>query len=132
MISHTEKLKMNWMEIKIRIREHEPGPFEYLICSDSKHENFKLVKHWIRHRKVGLCLLDTLTGIQVFGNDDQLTLLGTDFVIIPPDVTRKVEVLKYSAISLWTMGEFDEVRLKMQELKLFLKVNYFVYSNQQN
>lgn len=120
------------MVIKIRIREHEPGPFEYLICSDSTHENFKLVKHWIRHKKVGLSLLDTSTGIPVFGNDDQLTLLGSDFVIVPPDVARKVEDLKYSAISLWTMGEFDEVRLKMRELKLFLKLNYFVYNNQQN
>ena len=119
-------------EIKIRIRENRPGPFEYLICRDSTHKNFKLVKHWIRHKKVGLCLLDTSTGIQVFVNDDQLTLLGSDFVIVPPDVAQKVEDLKYTTISLWTMGEFDEVRLKMRELKLYLKLNYFLNKAPQN
>lgn len=120
------------MEIKIRIREDGPNPFEYLLCADETFNNFKLVKHWIRHRKVGLCLLDTSTGIQFFGNDDQLTLLGSDFVIIPPDVARKVEDLKYTAISLWTMGEFDEVRLKMRELKLYLKSYYDLYKKPLN
>lgn len=120
------------IEITTRIREDKPGPFEYLISSDSTHENFKLVKHWIRHKKVGLSLLDTSTGIKAFGNDEQLTLLGSDFVIVPADVAQKVENLKYKAISLWTMGEFDEVRLKMRELKLYLKVNFELYKKHQN
>lgn len=120
------------MEIRIKIREDGSKPFEYLICSDSKQENFKLVKHLLKHQRVGVSLLDTSTGIQVLGNDEQLTSLGSDFVIIPPDVARKVEDLKYTAISLWTMGEFDEVRLKIRELRLFLKVNYILYKTSQN
>lgn len=120
------------MEIKIRIREDLPSAFEYLLCADETFNNFKLVKHWIRDRKVGLCLLDTSTGIQVFGNDDQLTLLGSDFVIVPPDVARKVEDLKYTVFALWSMEQHEEVRLKMKELKMYLKFNYFLNKAPQN
>ena len=120
------------MEIKIRIREDGSKPFEYLICSDSTHENFKLVKHLLKHQRVGVSLLDTSIGIQVFGNDENLTCLGHDYVRIPEEVVRKVEDSKYTAIALWTMGEFDEVRLKMRELKLYLKVNYELNKKLQN
>lgn len=120
------------MEIKIRIREHGQSPFEYLICSDSTHNNFKLVKHWLKHSRVGVLLLDTSTGIQMFGHDENLTCLGYDFVRIPEEVVRKVEDLKYTVVALLTMKQHDEVRLKMKELKQYLKFNYFVLSNPQN
>ena len=120
------------MEVTIRIREHERSPFEYLLCADSTHQNFKLVKHWLKHQRVGLSLLDTSTGIQMFGNDENLTCLGYDFVRIPEEVVRKVEDLKYTALALWTMEQQEEVRLKMRELKLYLKFNYFVLSNPHN
>ena len=120
------------MEIKIRIREDGPNPFEYLICSDSTHENFKLVKHWLKHQRVGLSLLDTSTGMQMFGYDDNLTCIGYDFVRIPEEVVRKVENLKYTVMALWSMEQHEEVRVKMKELKLYLKFNYFVLSNPHN
>ena len=120
------------MEIKIRIREGGSSPFEYLICSDSTHENFKLVKHWLKHQRVGISLLDTSIGIQMFGNDENLTCLGYDFVRIPEEVVRKVEDLKYTVFALWSMEQHEEVRLKMKELKMYLKFNYFVLSNPYN
>lgn len=120
------------MEIIKRIREDRPGPFEYLLCADSIHNNFKLVKHWLKHQRVGLSLFDTSIGIQMFGNDENLTCLGYDYVRIPEEVVRKVENLKYTVIALWTMEQHEEVRLKMRELKQYLKFNYFVLSNPHN
>ena len=121
------------IEIKIRIREHGQSPFEYLLCADSTQNNFKLVKHWLKHKRgIGISLLDTSIGIQMFGYDDNLTCIGYDFVRIPEEVVRKVENLKYTIMALWSMEQHEEVRLKMRELKLYLKFNYFVLSNPHN
>ena len=120
------------IEITIRIREDKPGPFEYLLCADSTQNNFKLVKHFLKHQRVGLALLDTSSGLQMFGYDDNLTCIGYDFVRISEEVVRKVENLKYTVMALWSMEQHEEVRLKMRELKLYLKFNYFVLSNPHN
>lgn len=120
------------IEITIRIREDGPSPFEYLLGTDDTQTNFKLIKHFFKSKRVGTSLLDTSVGFQVFGNDEQLTLLEPNYVEIPHEVVRKIENFKYTAISLWTMGEFEEVRLKMRELKLYLKVNYELYKKHQN
>ena len=86
----------------------------------------------MKHQRVGLSLLDTSTGIQMFGNDENLTCLGYDFVRIPAEVVRKVENLKYEAVGLWTLEQHEEVRLKMKELELYLKLNYDLYKKLQN
>lgn len=121
----------NLIIIKIS-KKRGHGRFEYLLCTDETQNNFRLIKHFFKSKRVGTSLLDTSVGFQVFGNDEQLTLLEPNYVEIPHEVVRKIENFKYTAISLWTMGEFEEVRMKMRELKLYLKVNYELYKKHQN